>query len=826
MPHFQNNPINIVGTFYTGLYSQPQKLAKIIPNKGIVLKREPHNPHDSNAIKVYLSDLEDYIGYVPKGIAERLAPILDRGSRYESYILFKRGNIKQPTIIISLTTYPVKIDVPRTQKTQSTQPKNRRPPPTTPTGKPFRRHKDFSVYSKKYFGISGIYIIWNRQNKVYVGQSKNVGQRWVDHTNKLFARNHQNENLQKDWVQMGAIEFRFDLIEEVDESDLDDKEAYYVKLFGSYYDGYNCTPDGQGNPDMVRSRETPEFLFPNGLTPTMSCAILSEKKPIPQVSFPNKSISSSSQENKNTKTSVAPVIPIVAKPDGVESSNDKTLKKEVFHPKPGKVGWVVAAGFFILLLSPAFFNSKSNEDAVQDTRKTEIHEESEKVSKPFPSVSLGKSSGFDPRRPSAEHTREAQQLLIELGYDPGLVDGKYGNRTANAVKAFQRDAGLTQNGWIDQETLTALKTRSKQKDTDSSQQQTLVNNKETSNALSKLAASYYENGQIEKAIETYQKAVRINPEDFDSWYYLGVAYGDTNQWNKAIEALQKALSINPEGYVAWSVLGYAYRNSNETAKAVEAFQQALHINPKDAIAWYNLGLSFMHTGEDKKATWAYQNAVKFNPDFDYGWYQLGLSFAHTGENAKAITSYQKAVQINPEFAYAWSKLGLSFMNIGEAEKAIEAIQKAIIIESENADFWYYLGLVNGNIGQTAKAIEVLKKAVNINPKHANAWAVLGYVYDQKDETTKALEAYQHALRINPENAEYWFGIGVEYGKMGQSLKAIEAFQNAVTLNPEYADVWYNLGIAYKELNQKDKVIEVYQRLKELDAKMAEDFFNN
>jgi len=54
-------------------------------------------------------------------------------------------------------------------------------------------------------------------------------------------------------------------------------------------------------------------------------------------------------------------------------------------------------------------------------------------------------------------TREAQQLLTKLGYKPGPADGQYGRKTAEAVKAFQGRAGVTQNGIIDQNLLALLR---------------------------------------------------------------------------------------------------------------------------------------------------------------------------------------------------------------------------------------------------------------------------------------------------------------------------------------------------------------------------------
>ncbi|MDR3231707.1 MAG: peptidoglycan-binding protein [Synergistaceae bacterium] len=44
---------------------------------------------------------------------------------------------------------------------------------------------------------------------------------------------------------------------------------------------------------------------------------------------------------------------------------------------------------------------------------------------------------------------EVQQILSDLGYAPGSIDGKAGTLTISAVKAFQKDAGVIQNGKID-----------------------------------------------------------------------------------------------------------------------------------------------------------------------------------------------------------------------------------------------------------------------------------------------------------------------------------------------------------------------------------------
>lgn len=53
--------------------------------------------------------------------------------------------------------------------------------------------------------------------------------------------------------------------------------------------------------------------------------------------------------------------------------------------------------------------------------------------------------------------RYVQEQLNSLGYQAGTVDGRMGSRTRSALRAFQRDNGLSASGEIDEALLTALR---------------------------------------------------------------------------------------------------------------------------------------------------------------------------------------------------------------------------------------------------------------------------------------------------------------------------------------------------------------------------------
>jgi len=56
-----------------------------------------------------------------------------------------------------------------------------------------------------------------------------------------------------------------------------------------------------------------------------------------------------------------------------------------------------------------------------------------------------------------KRVREIQQLLTDLGYEPGPVDGLFGSKTRAAIQTFQGEKGLEPDGRATDSVLNALK---------------------------------------------------------------------------------------------------------------------------------------------------------------------------------------------------------------------------------------------------------------------------------------------------------------------------------------------------------------------------------
>jgi HIRAN domain len=77
------------------------------PGRTLALRREPDNPHDSNAISVRDTGGERQAGWVPRELAETLAPELDAGHPWSAVVLReRRADPRSPRIGLTMLLAP------------------------------------------------------------------------------------------------------------------------------------------------------------------------------------------------------------------------------------------------------------------------------------------------------------------------------------------------------------------------------------------------------------------------------------------------------------------------------------------------------------------------------------------------------------------------------------------------------------------------------------------------------------------------------------------------------------------------------------------------
>jgi group I intron endonuclease len=100
---------------------------------------------------------------------------------------------------------------------------------------------------------SGVYKITNEvTGKFYIGSSKQIEQRFIDHQRDLKKGNHDNQILQNAWNFYGGDKFTFMILEECDATKCIEREQHYLDLLQPYKNvGYNIGKTAKGGDNFV-----------------------------------------------------------------------------------------------------------------------------------------------------------------------------------------------------------------------------------------------------------------------------------------------------------------------------------------------------------------------------------------------------------------------------------------------------------------------------------------------------------------------------------------------------------------------------------------------
>jgi len=103
----------------------------------------------------------------------------------------------------------------------------------------------------------------------------------------------------------------------------------------------------------------------------------------------------------------------------------------------------------------------------------------------------------------------------------------------------------------------------------------------------KLGNFEYSSKNHEKAIEYYDKIIRMDVRNVDAWNNKGNALGNLGRYDEAIRCYDKALEID-QGYVdAWNNKGIALGNLERYDEAIRCYDKALKIDQEYELARKN-----------------------------------------------------------------------------------------------------------------------------------------------------------------------------------------------------------------------------------------------
>jgi arylsulfatase A-like enzyme/Flp pilus assembly protein TadD len=123
-----------------------------------------------------------------------------------------------------------------------------------------------------------------------------------------------------------------------------------------------------------------------------------------------------------------------------------------------------------------------------------------------------------------------------------------------------------------------------------------------------LGIAFTEKGEFQKALEHYGKALSLDGTNALIYNNLGFLHFTRfiktkmrEDHARAVETFQRAVELDPQLASAYNGLGGAYKISGQLDEAIAAWEKSLELNPDYDFPIYNLGVTHLQKGNKKRA---------------------------------------------------------------------------------------------------------------------------------------------------------------------------------------------------------------------------------
>jgi tetratricopeptide (TPR) repeat protein len=343
--------------------------------------------------------------------------------------------------------------------------------------------------------------------------------------------------------------------------------------------------------------------------------------------------------------------------------------------------------------------------------------------------------------------------------------------------------------------------------------------------LNNQANQWLAEGKVQQAVDTYRKALQLNPNYAQARYNLSLALDKLGEFSEEQEQLEEAVKLDPKLGSAHDQLGLLALRIGKLDKAEQEFKSALLINPQDAEALDSLGVIYSLKGNEAQATAMFQRSIESDPKYAKAYLDLGMTLAQHGQYAEAERQFQTAIKMAPDNESGYTGLGMLLAKTGREGEAIQSFRKAVALDPSSPEAHVNLGIALADQYDLAGGLAQFSEAIRLDPHFAKAHYNLGRFYFYTGKYAEARKELETACQIQPDYPDALYSQALTERQLNNLPRATELLERVVALSPGNADAQYLLGQNLDRMGKKDEAIAHWKIAVQADPNQSQSLYN-
>ncbi|PKK90492.1 MAG: hypothetical protein CVV64_09005 [Candidatus Wallbacteria bacterium HGW-Wallbacteria-1] len=167
-----------------------------------------------------------------------------------------------------------------------------------------------------------------------------------------------------------------------------------------------------------------------------------------------------------------------------------------------------------------------------------------------------------------------------------------------------------------------------------------------------LASIYFAMGFHDKARTLFEEVLEKDSSNSDAPYYLGLIYSAQKNIDRAVSYLENAARVDPTDKEVHMKLGALYQAQQKFENAISQYKKALVLDPENGLACNQIGSIYYLMKDYQSSIKWHKKAIHHDPEMVEGYYNLGCAYQVSGEPDRAAIYFRRVLELNPDFKEA------------------------------------------------------------------------------------------------------------------------------------------------------------------------------
>ena len=345
----------------------------------------------------------------------------------------------------------------------------------------------------------------------------------------------------------------------------------------------------------------------------------------------------------------------------------------------------------------------------------------------------------------------------------------------------------------------------------------------------------------EEAIEQYKQYLIAFPDDANAYRNLGLVYKKIGNNDLALFNFEKSYSKDSSSIDTKKELAFCYHTKKDYVNALKFYDFALKVEPDNEDLMANKALTLHAMNNYVSAIELYKELLTKQPNerieknLTAASIAYGYNLYDKKDYGQAILYFEDAIDLNDKeasahfgYARANAKMGCTAIALASYEKAAMLapgnIEYATELNKYRAD--NKLDVVSNE--KTATEEPILQVITPIETRQTKAeeqgeeeiptfesLAKNGDDCYHQQQYDKALDYYTKAVVINPSDKITMLKIANIYKLKGSNAKAISFYDKILSLDSTSTDAYFNKGLVLANQKKYDEAIECFEKVTEI-----------